>query len=382
MRVLVATVPAAGHVLPMAPLLAALADAGDEVVVAAHPSIAGHVARTGATLWPAGNDEPTWFTRLAARTRGAPGDGIAPARIDHYFVPRAFGEVGTDDLVDDVLACAEATDPDLVVFESYAFVGPLVAAIRGIPSAQHLLGPLLAPDVLELADDAVSPLWRSFGVDAPGYAGCYEGPTIQICPPSLGDLPVPRGRPLWLRPAPPPSEPARRSDRPLVYLTLGTFFGSNLDVVAAILDGLADEPLDVLVTLGADGDPSALGATPANATVERFVPQASVLPGCAAVVHHGGGGTTFGALAHGLPQVVLPQGADNFRNAAMLEASGASLTVLPAAVAPTAIRTAVRAVLDDARFAAAADRLRAEIDAMPTPAAVASELRAIVAASR
>lgn len=377
MKVLVATVPAAGHVLPMAPLIAAMVAGGDEVTVAAHSSVVHHVERTGATLWPAGSDEPTWFSRLGARTRGAPGDGLDPSRIDHYFVPRAFGEVGTDDLVDDVLACAEQVAPDLVVAETYAFVGPLVAAVRGVPSVQHLLGPLLAADVLELANDAVSPLWRTFGLHAPGFAGCYEHATVRICPPSLDTATVPRGATMWLRPSPLPAEPPQQTARPLVYVTLGTFFAGNVDTFRAILDGLADEALDVLVTLGADGNPDALSAVSANVTVERFVPQASLLPRCAAVVHHGGGGTTFGALAHGLPQVVLPQGADNFSNAALLEASGASRTLLPGDVAPGAVREAVREVLDNPRHRAAAVALAAEIEAMPSPDAVAASLRAL-----
>lgn len=382
MRVLVASIPGVGHLRPMAPILRAMVEGGDQVTVAANPAVADQVAHTGAALWPAGSDEPTWFERLSARTRGAPGEGIAAARIDHYFVPRAFGEIGTDDMVDDVLACAEATDPELVVFESYAFVGPLVAAIRGVPQAQHTLGPLLEPDVLELANDAVSPLWRSFGLDAPGYAGVYEGATIALCPPSLHRGDLPRGRRLELRPSPLPVSPPHRGARPLVYVTLGTFFGANHDVVVTILDGLAGEPLDVLVTLGADGDPTALGPLPANVTVERFVPQADVLPRCAAVVHHGGSGTTFGALAHGLPQVVVPQGADNFRNAALLDGAGASRTVLPEARTPAAVRTAVRDVLDEPRFAAAAQRLATEIDAMPTPEALADSLRDLAASPR
>jgi UDP-glucoronosyl and UDP-glucosyl transferase len=379
MRVLVATVPAAGHLLPMAPLIEAMVERGDAVTVAAHPSVAHHVERTGAALWPAGSDEPTWFERLSARTRGAPGDGLAPSRIDHYFVPRAFGEVGTDDLIDDAIACAEAVTPELVVAETYAFVGPLVAAVRGVPCVQHLVGPLLDPEVLQLANDAVSPLWRTFGLDAPGYAGCYEDATIRICPPSLDPASVPRGATLWLRPSPPPLEAPRVAARPLVYVTLGTFFGGNVEAFRTILDGLAGEDLDVLVTVGADGDPAALDPLPPNATVERFVPQATLLPGCAAVVHHGGGGTTFGALAHGLPQVVLPQGADNFSNAARLAAAGASRTVLPDDVTADSMRNAVREVLDEPSYRSAAQALAAEIAAMPGPRDVALALGALVA---
>jgi UDP-glucoronosyl and UDP-glucosyl transferase len=381
-RVLVATIPGVGHLLPMAPLIAALAAAGDEVTVAVHSSVAAHVEGLGAATWPAGSDEATWVSRLAARTRGSPGDGIAPSRIDHYFVPRAFGEIGTDDLIDDALACAEATDPELVVFESYAFVGPLVAAIRGVPAAHHLLGPLLDAEVLDLANDAVSPLWRTFGLDAPGYAGSYEGTTVRICPPSLDPAAVPRGTTLWLRPAPLPAAPPRPTERPFIYVTLGTYFGSNTDVLRAVLEALADEPVDVLVTVGSDGDPAALEPLPANAAAERFVPQATLLPQCAAVVHHAGSGTTFGALAHGVAQVVLPQGADNFRNAAMLEAAGAARTVLPDAVTLAEVRDAVRAVLTEPRYGVAARALAKEIAAMPGPTEVAEGLRALAGSAR
>ena len=58
--------------------------------------------------------------------------------------------------------------------------------------------------------------------------------------------------------------------------------------------------------------------------VERFVPQEDVLPACAAAVVHGGSGTTLAALAHGLPLVLVPQGADQFENAARVEAAGAA----------------------------------------------------------
>jgi UDP:flavonoid glycosyltransferase YjiC (YdhE family) len=138
----------------------------------------------------------------------------------------------------------------------------------------------------------------------------------------------------------PPVEPSSGSARPLVYVTLGTMF-SNTEVFRVILDGLALEDVDVLVTVGSDGDPAALDPLSHNASAARFVPQATVLPRCAKVDHHGGGGTTFGALAQGVPQVVVPQGADNFSNAERLEAAGAARTVLPDAVrAPCATRSA------------------------------------------
>lgn len=369
------TIPGIGHLLPMAPLLEAMVADGDDVTVACDASLKDHVERTGATLWQAGHDEATWFERLVARTRGAPGDGLVPERIDHYFVPRVFGEVGADDMVDDVLAAATELRPDLVVFETYALCGPLVAAARSLPAVHHQIGPLFAPDVLELANDAVSPLWRTLGAQAPGFAGVYEGTTIEVCPPSLETRSLPRGTSLRLRPAPLPLMPPATSGRPLVYVTLGTSAMARSAVFQTILDGLADAPVDVVVTLGADADVGGLERVPPNATVERFVPQSALLPRCAAVVHHGGGGTTFGSLAHGLPQVVVPQGADNFVNAALLESAGAAVALQPGSLSAETVRGAVLEILDRPRYAEAAQSLAAEMAAMPSPGEVASALR-------
>ena len=247
-----------------------------------------------------------------------------------------------------------------------------------MPSANHHLGPILAPDVLELLNDAVSPLWRSLGLDAPGFAGVYEGTTVEICPPSLERRTVPRGRSVRLRPSPLPLVPPTTTGRPLVYVTLGTFMGS-VAVFQSILDGLAEVDVDVVVTVGAHGDPEALDRVPANATIERFVPQSALLPRCAAVVHHAGGGSMFGALAHGLPQVALPQGADNFSNAAMLEGSGAGVVLQPGNLTDETVRGAVHEILDRPRYAESARAIAAEMASMPGPQEVAADLREWVA---
>ena len=124
---------------------------------------------------------------------------------------------------------------------------------------------------------------------------------------------------------------------PLVYLTLGTFSNNDLDLFRLVLKALEDEPVNVLATIGRDNDPSALAPIPGNARVEQYIPQAEVLPYCAAVVHHAGAGTMFGVLAHGLPSVALPQSADNFINANLLTGAGAANTLMPGEVTGAAI---------------------------------------------
>ncbi len=359
---------------PLLPLVEALLAGGDRVVVSAGDDPGGVVARSGAEFRIAGHGEMDWFGDLRAHVRGFPGDGLAPERINHYFYPRLFGEIAPADMIDDVLQCGRELDPDVVLFETYALVGPLAADLLGVPAVHHLVSPMLPHEVLELANDAVSPLWRSFGRDVPGYAGIYRGITIEVTPPSLEAQQVPAGERLAMRPTSPPVTDPGPSSPPVVYVTLGTAF-ANVDIFRAALDGLATEPVEVVVTVGSDLDAAALAPVPANARVERFVPQADLLPGCSAVVHHGGSGTMFGALAHGLPQVAIPQGADNFINAALIVRGGAGLTLGPGEVTPESIRRVVRSILADPLYATAARRMAAEIAALPTPSEMAETLR-------
>ena len=89
-------------------------------------------------------------------------------------------------------------------------------------------------------------------------------------------------------------------------MTFGTVWNAA-DRFRLVLDGVEDLAA-VVVTTGAGVDPDALGRRPPNVHVHAFVPQATLLPFCDAVVCHGGSGTLLGAAAHALPQVVLPQG--------------------------------------------------------------------------
>jgi UDP:flavonoid glycosyltransferase YjiC (YdhE family) len=102
--------------------------------------------------------------------------------------------------------------------------------------------------------------------------------------------------------------------------------------------------------------------------VERFVPQGVLLPHVDAVAHHGGSGTMLGALAHGLPQLLLPHGADQFLNAEALVATGAGRRLLPEEISAEAVAEAVAALLGEPAYREAAAELAGEIAALPSPA--------------
>ena len=157
-------------------------------------------------------------------------------------------------------------------------------------------------------------------------------------------------------------------DLPLVYVTLGTIYNRDLDVFRTVIEGLREEPVSVVVTVGRRNDPSALGPQPANVAVHQYIPQATLLPHCQAAVIHGGAGTMLGALAANLPLLFLPQGADQHSNADRVVAAGAARKLLRNEVTAPAVRESVAALLGEPGYRLAAERIGAEIAAMPPPA--------------
>jgi UDP:flavonoid glycosyltransferase YjiC (YdhE family) len=152
-----------------------------------------------------------------------------------------------------------------------------------------------------------------------------------------------------------------------VHLTLGTVFGTGA-VLAAALEGLRELPVNVIVTTGS----ATLPAQPPHVVVAPYLPHALLLPRCDLVVSQGGAGILLGALAHGLPQLVLPQAADQPANAQAVERAGAGLAL--ETVTAERVRAAAQELLADAGFAANARKIRAEIAAMPDADAVVNEL--------
>jgi UDP:flavonoid glycosyltransferase YjiC (YdhE family) len=266
--------------------------------------------------------------------------------------------------------------PDVLVCDETDF-GALVAAERlDLPYASVVVvaaGSFLRADVIApplqdlraehgLAPDPELAMLTRYCVFAPGPP-TFRDPDYPLAPtahpirPAALD-PGDAGAPAWL---------AR--DAAVVYFTLGSVFNlESGDLFARVLRGLQDLGVDVVVTVGPTIDPSSLGAQPAHIRVERFVPHSLVLPRSRAVVSHGGSGTVLGALAHGVPQVLLPMGADQPLNAARVDAVGVGRVLDATACSSADVRDAVTTVLDDQAYRERAARLRDETLALPDAA--------------
>jgi UDP:flavonoid glycosyltransferase YjiC (YdhE family) len=372
MRVLFTSTAGVGHVLPLLPLARAFAHAGVDVSFATAPSWCARLQGEGFRFLPAGLEADVGQERNAVHREAWL--GLPPLERRPYAFTARFALIEAPERLAGVRNAASSSEPDLIVHESGDLTAPLVATELGLRSVHHGFGRLVPRVCFERAATVTDPLWRAAGLKPDSLGGVFRDVYVDICPPSLADESPPQDvrveplRPVTVGAAgEPPEWLVVLPDRPTVYVTLGTIFNtaSLFRLVLTALDGL---DCNVVATVGERNDPADFAPVPANAHVERFVPQALILPHCRVAVSHGGSGSMLGALAHGLPLLLLPHAADQFANAAACHAAGAARVLMPADLNAGAVRAAVVELLDDPRYSIRAAQIADEIAAMPTPA--------------
>jgi UDP:flavonoid glycosyltransferase YjiC (YdhE family) len=372
-----------GHLHPLLALATALRDRGHDVRFAVAADHCAAIERAGLAAVAAGLTS----RERVARVMALPATGTRRQRgREHADVgfPYGFGAIAMPAMVEDLRPVAASFRPDVIVHDAAELASALVAAELGVRHVTHSFGTTVPTQRLAKAGELSAHLWEQSGLEQPPYAALFSDVYVDIRPPSLPGHPPAGTLVLAERPTVtdavggelPGSVRAAPGD-PLVYVTLGTVFSSE-SVLRVVVDALAQLPLRVLVTVGPAGDPAALGDVPANIHVERYVPQGQLLPFCAMVISHAGSGTFLGALAHGLPQLCLPQAADQFLNADAGAEMGAALMLEPDLLSADAVRSAVEQLLHSTSYKEAAERIAAEMAAMPSADDVAGELEEIV----
>jgi UDP:flavonoid glycosyltransferase YjiC (YdhE family) len=391
MRILFTFAGGHGHYEPLAPIARAAQDFGHDVSFACRASAIAGVTEAGFPAYAVGPDSRR-FPLL--RDHADECAVITPLlALDIEREERDFREYFAGRLAraraaallercaadrPDIVVCDETDYGAMVAAESldlpYASVLVLIAG--SFPDHSRLVEPL---DALRakfgLAPDPELEMLARHVVLAPFPPGFREPAhplpaTAQPIRPGALDPPDAGLVPGWL---------ADRPARPLIYLTLGTVFNMESgDLLPRALSGLRDLDADVVVTVGRQLDPAVLGEQPANVHVAGFIPQAAVLPHCDLVVSHGGSGSVVGALAYGVPSVLLPMGADQPNNARRCAELGVALVLDAVAATRATVRDAAAAVLSDGAYRERAARLRAEALALPRSAVAVGLLEAIV----
>ena len=365
----------ASHVLPALPLAWALRAAGHEVLVAGGADVAeagrsaglNSVVITEATRTAAAAPPPS------GKPAGPPAGRPSWDDLLRRKEPRLRAGIGGfTDVVD-------AWRPDLVVADPLGFGAFVAAAAAGVPAVVHRWG------IQESTTEMDAAARRVFG-DLCRELGSADGlpePALVLdpCPPSLRPSGAAGTRPVRFLPhsgaadLPTWALAPARAGRVCVLLGIwGTEvlarsgrLGEVVDAIAPAADGVPGR--DVVVLLPEEHH-AAVGALPAGVRLHRPLPLGLLLPGAAAVVHHGGSGTALTALTHGVPQVVLaPEQPHLAAVADTIQASGTgrALTDTDGDLGK-AVAAALAEVTGDPAYRTAAGAVAAELAAMPAPA--------------
>ncbi|MFR0357629.1 glycosyltransferase [Streptomyces sediminimaris] len=374
MRILFSATPAHGHILPLLPLARAFRARNDEVALLTSGGLASAFSGEDVEVLAAGPELGELMGEVIARTGADPLAGLTPEQE-----AEAFAGVRVDltaDVAEDVV---RGWRPDVIISEHYDFVGPLLGALLGVPVAVLAFGPAIAPDSAALMASTVRSRWSARGVQvkAPDWY-------LDTCPPALqiDEWQRPR-RHMALRPEPHrnPGSPSRvvasrvhvPEDSARVLVTFGTIFSSP-QVLGPILSELGDAGWEVRATTGLVSTAAEYGVDQDRVTLVEFTPLDELLADIDVAVIHGGAGSTLGLLSAGIPLVVVPLGADHQIQADRVTAAGAGVTVSSGANGPD-IAKLVAHVLGDASYRAGAQRVAAEIAALPSPDDIAARLR-------
>lgn len=379
MDILFAAIPAYGHVFPLLPLASACADAGHEVRIATGEPFLDRLPWPTVRGMPVGAGLDEVVARARRRHPLAQGPDLAVAMFADVTAELVAGELDRE---------LSARRPDLVVFEAMNVGAAMAADVHDVPAVGFSIG-LATGGVVDMINRGAgtfrADFWTAHGRVPPAGSGPRTAMVLDPVPPSL----TPPGAPSTVPHVPIRSvafsDPAGTVHprltgpriRPAIYLTLGTVSFGAVEVIRRAVDQIARLDVDLLVAVGPDGDPDALGSVPENVDLERFVDQPGVLDRVAVAVHHGGTGTVLAAAAAGVPQLILPQGADQFLNGDLIERVGIGRALTNDRQDGDAIARSVRALLGDGPERSGAARVRAEIAAMPAPELVVPRLVAL-----
>ncbi|TMK48922.1 MAG: glycosyltransferase family 1 protein [Actinobacteria bacterium] len=382
-RFLIVVPPLAGHVNPTVAVGRELQRRGHEVAWAGHPELVAPLLPADCRLWPAGGDfSAADMAGARARWLNLRAFAALAALWDEVLIPLGAA------MVDGVEAAVDGHRPDVVVADQQALAGAVVARRHGLPWATsastfaELTRPYASmPKVETWVAERLEAFQHSYGVGGgdlrfsehlvisytvPELAGPVQVPcSPAFVGPALGERPPSASFPWeWLDPA-----------TKLVVVSLGThnqeagarFYRVLVDAAGCVpserVEGrcvpsgrLEGRPGLQMVLVA---PPEMVGPVPEHILVRPSVPQLALLARCSAVVTHGGVNTVNECLVEGVPMVLAPIRDDQPIVAGRVAAVGAGIQVRFGRVQPGEMAVALRSVLNDPAYRAAARRIGA-----------------------
>lgn len=356
----VLTLPEAGHMNPLFPLVTELAQRGERVLCYAVEPFRAVIENSGAEF----------------RSYSNPQALIPPAHSGGLFSVMAYLAGAAEAVLPTLLEEIQAGAPDYLLVDSMCLWGGLLQQILRMPAitlgitfvthpqlpAEALIRMSysnLPKEVLLNGIDALHSYFEisqrldhTYGTQCPTIVGAFgnaqplnilftsrefhpngelfDEQHYKFVGPSVGKRAATSDFPFdQLKSA------TRGESTPLIYISLGTIFNERPDFYNACFAAFGDTPYQVVLATGDKVEQAALATAPANFIVRGHIPQLEILQRAALFITHGGMNSTSEALLYGVPVLVVPQHGDQFLVAGRVTEVGAGV-MLPAAQANAA----------------------------------------------
>jgi MGT family glycosyltransferase len=368
------SIAAHGHVNPSLEVIRELVARGHRVTYAVPPALAGKVAETGAEVKP-------WTSIL-------PGPDDDPSAWGSTLLDNV--EPFLDDAVQalpQLTAAYEGDEPDLVLHDTASYPARVLAHRWGVPAIS------LSPHMVAWAgyeEEVAAPMWEEPKKTQRGKAyyarfqAWLEENGIDLHPDDFAGRParslvlIPRALQWnadrvdpdvytfvgacqgdreaeggWRRPA--------GADK-VVLVSLGSAFTKQPEFYRACVRAFAGLPgWHLVLQIGRHVDPAELGDVPANVEVRDWVPQLAVLKQADLFVTHAGAGGSQEGLATATPMIAVPQAADQFGNADVLQGLGVARHLPMAEATAETLREAALTLVDDPEVARRLKEIQAQM---------------------
>lgn len=366
------SIAAHGHVNPSLEVIRELVARGHRVTYAVPPALADKVAATGAEVKP-------WHSTLPSPDADPSAWGSTLLDNVEPFLADAV------QALPQLIEAYEGDEPDLVLHDIASYPARVLAHRWGVP-AISLSPALVAWEGYE--QEVAEPMWAEPRRTARGRAyyarfhawleenGITAHPDDFVGRPARSLVLIPKAlQPNadrvdesvytfvgacqgdrtaegdWTRPA---------DAEKVVLVSLGSAFTKRPDFYRACVQAFAGLPgWHLVLQIGRHVDPAELGDVPANVEVRSWVPQLAVLRQADLFVTHAGAGGSQEGMATATPMIAVPQAADQFGNADVLQALGVARHVPAEEATAEALRAAALALVDDPEVARRLEEIRA-----------------------
>jgi MGT family glycosyltransferase len=419
MKILIASIPAAGHLNPLLSIATLMVEYGHEVAVQLSEDMRPAVESAGhrflSEIPNAQTSAGYYFETYPERMQKSPGMEMTGYDLVHFFARNIAAQSASlkmalyDFQADLILADSLywGTLPMLIgprdKRPAIAHLGVSVVNIGsgknipmrpdGTPEQREAELQLREHFILRPAQQAVNAALASLGCPAlpcPILEAMTELPDLYLHPgiesfeyPNsnskvryIGALPTPTGQPTlpeWW-------QHLDRTKR-LVLITQGTIANRDLgQVIAPALVALGGrEDVTIIVTTGGQPAESIPVAIPSNARIASFLPYAQIMPEIDLLITNGGYGTVNMAISHGIPVISAGLTEDKEEVSAHVQWSGAGIDLRANQATSEAIRHAVNEIFTQPGYRERAQQLSLEFASHDVEAELLSLIEECVA---